>query len=126
MQKSVLPIWKEGTEMQEILVFLFLTVIIFGGASFLMGQAIAETWRPIWQNIVYGMVLVLAERFLASALFKAPFLNYGAILLNAAVIIGFALLAYRLTQVRKMVNQYPWLYERNGLFSWRDKATTAG
>lgn len=110
--------------MQDFLVFLFLTVIIFGGASFLMGQAIAETWRPFWQNIVYGVLLVALERFLAWALFKAPPLNMGAILLNTTIIISFALLAYRLTLVRKMVSQYPWLYERNGLFSWREKAKT--
>ena len=126
MPKSAPPISKGATDMQVFLVFLFLTVIIFGGASFLMGQAIAETWRPIWQNIVYGALLVAVERFLAWALFKAPPFNLGAIILNAAVIIGFALLAYRLTQVRKMVSQYPWLYERAGLFSWRDKATTGG
>jgi branched-chain amino acid transport system ATP-binding protein len=112
--------------MKEVLVFLFLTVIIFGGASFLMGQAIAETWRPVWQNVVYGVLLVAAERFFAWCLFQAPAFNIGGILLNAVVIIGFALLAYRLTQVRKMVSQYPWLYERAGLFSWRDKATTGG
>ena len=126
MPKSALPISKGGTEMREFLVFLFLTVIIFGGAAFLMGQAIAETWRPVWQNVVYGVLLVALERFFASALFQAPAFNVGAILLNAIVIIGFALLAYRLTQVRKMVSQYPWLYERNGLFSWRDKAATGG
>ncbi len=112
--------------MKDFMVFLFLTVIIFGGASFLMGQAIAETWRPLWQNIVYGALLVAVERFLARALFQAPPFNVAAILLNAAVIIGFALLAYRLTQVRKMVSQYPWLYERRGLFSWRDRPTTGG
>lgn len=112
--------------MQDVLVFLFVTVIIFGGASFMMGQAIAETWRPVWQNIVYGLLLVAAERFFAWALFKAPPINIPAILLNTVVIIGFALLAYRLTQVRKMVAQYPWIYERNGLFNWREKATTQG
>jgi hypothetical protein len=110
--------------MQEILLFLFLTVIIFGGASFLMGQAIAETWRPVWQNFVYGALLVIAERFFAWALFKAPFFNIGAMVLNAAVIIGFAMLAYRLTLVRKMVSQYPWLYERSGLFAWRDRTAS--
>jgi branched-chain amino acid transport system ATP-binding protein len=112
--------------MKDFLVFLFLTIIIFGGAAFLMGQAIAETWRPVWQNVVYGALMVAAERFFAWALFKAPPVNVPAIALNACVIIGFALLAYRLTQVRKMVSQYPWLYERSGLFSWRDKPATGG
>ena len=30
-------------------VFFIFTVLIAGGAAFLMGQAIAITWRPIWQ-----------------------------------------------------------------------------
>ena len=112
--------------MQDFFVFLFLTVVLFGGASFMMGQALAETWRPVWHNIVYGVLLVAAERFFAWALFKAPAINIPAILLNAVVIITFALLAYRLTQARKMVAQYPWIYERTGVFTWREKATTQG
>ena len=39
--------------------------------------------------------------------------------MNSAILIGLALLAYRLTLVHKMVSQYPWLYERAGLFSWK-------
>ena len=30
--------------------------------------------------------------------------------------------AYQVTRARWMVTQYPWLYERAGLFSWREKA----
>ncbi len=112
--------------MQSALVFFFLTICIFGGASFLMGQAIAETWRPAWQNVVYGALLVAANRFFAATLFKQPPFDILSILADAIVIIGFALLAYRLTQVRKMVSQYPWLYERNGLFAWREKTATNG
>jgi branched-chain amino acid transport system ATP-binding protein len=35
-------------------------------------------------------------------------------------LIGIALLAYRITQAQKMVAQYPWLYQRTGLLSWRE------
>jgi hypothetical protein len=31
-----------------------------------------------------------------------------------------------MTQARKMVKQYPWLYERSGLFSWRERSVVAG
>lgn len=109
-----------------MLVFIFLTVCIFGGTAFLMGQAIAETWRPLWQNLPYGVLLVIANRYFAWALFKQPPFDLVSILLDAVVIISIALIAYRLTQVRKMVNQYPWIYERAGAFSWREKATTQG
>ncbi|MGH6881306.1 MAG: DUF6867 family protein, partial [Hypericibacter sp.] len=40
---------------ESIPVFIGLTIILFGGASFMMGQALGETWRPAWQNVVYGM-----------------------------------------------------------------------
>jgi multisubunit Na+/H+ antiporter MnhC subunit len=38
---------------------------------------------------------------------------------NTAILIGLALLAYRLTLVHRMVSQYPWVYQRSGLFSWK-------
>ena len=41
-------------------VFIGVTVILFGGAAFLMGQAIGGTWRPAWQNVLYGLLLGLA------------------------------------------------------------------
>ena len=37
--------------------FLGITGILFGGCAFMMGQAIADTWRPGWQNIPYGFLL---------------------------------------------------------------------
>ena len=42
-------------------------------------------------------------------------------LIETAVIIAFSILAFRLTRVRKLVAQYPWLYERSGPFSWKEK-----
>ena len=75
------------------------SIVLFGFAAFLMGQAIADTWRPSWQNVPYGLLLALGNHFIDCALF-----------------------AHRVTLVRKMVRQYPWLYERNGLLSWRERA----
>jgi hypothetical protein len=114
---------------------LALTFILFGGGGFLMGQAIAETWRPWWQILPYGALLAIGNQFLGFALFQGPFFVDSLVstnsqplgravleyLLEAAVIIFFGLLAYRLTQARKMVSQYPWLYERRGLLGWRQK-----
>jgi hypothetical protein len=114
---------------------LALTVIMFGGGGFLMGQALAETWRPWWQTLPYGFLLAIGNQFLGFALFGGPFIvdslaSSGsqplstailAYLFEAAVIILFGLLAFRLNRTRKMVSQYPWLYERRGLFSWKKK-----
>jgi hypothetical protein len=114
---------------------LGLTIIMFGGGGFLMGQAIAETWRPWWQILPYGALLAIANEFLGFALFQGPFIVDSLVsknsqplgwavlvyLFDAAVITAVGLLAYRLTLVRKMAEQYPWLYERVGPFRWREK-----
>ena len=51
--------------------------------------------------------------------FGTAFVGY---LMNVLVIVAAALFAYRITLVRKMASQYPWLYERVGLFGWRSRA----
>jgi Domain of unknown function (DUF6867) len=114
---------------------LALTFFLFGGAAALMGNAIAETWRPWWQNLSYGALLAVGDQFLGFALFKGPFFVDSLVsstaqplvpalleyLLDFVVISIFALFSYRLTKTRKMVSQYPWLYERSGLLTWRAK-----
>src|SRR5579885_2910854 len=114
---------------------LALTVIMFGGGGFLMGQAIAETWRPWWQILPYVALLAVGNPYLGFALFHGPFIvdslfsaNSAPLgiavlqyLIEAAVIVLFALFAFRITRARKMVSQYPWLYERRGLFNWKEK-----
>jgi hypothetical protein len=101
--------------------FFGLTVCLFGFGAWLMGQALANTWRPAWQNVVYGLFLGIGNRFLAFALFGEPPLSVPGFIVNTAVLIGIALLAYRLTRAHKMVVQYPWLYEKASPFSWREK-----
>jgi hypothetical protein len=117
---------------------LALTIVMFGGGGFLMGQALADTWRPWWQILPYSALLALGNNFLGFALFQGAFFVDSLFSKNAkplsealleylfdfAVIIGFALLAFRLTLARKMPAQYPWLYERAGPFGWRAKETT--
>src|SRR5215470_15939880 len=102
-------------DVDTILWFLLRLVIfvLVAGPAALMGNAIAETWRPWWQNVVYGFLLAVGIQFLGYAL-----LMY---LLEAVFISGISLLAYRITKARKMVTQYPWLYERAGLMAWRAK-----
>ena len=99
--------------------------LLFGLAAFLMGQALAETWRPGWQNVGYGLLLALGNRFIDCALFGKEWLSLIHYVVDAIWIIVIALLAYRITLARKMVQQYPWLYERSGLLSWRQRAGNA-
>jgi len=113
---------------ESLPVFIGLTVCLFGGASFLMGQALGETWRPAWQNVTYGLLLTVGERLADNFLFAArivplAFSDLGPIvgyISHAIVLIGIALIAYRLTRARKMVTQYPWLYARVGIFGWKE------
>lgn len=102
-------------------VFIGLTVVIAGGCAFLTGQAIAATWRPYWNVIPYTLLLAATNRFLAYALFQEELLALIPYLVSAAVLWGLGTLGFRLTQVDLMVHQYPWIYERVGLLSWREK-----
>jgi hypothetical protein len=120
----------------SLLAFIGITVILSGIAAFLMGNATAEAWRPWWQNVAYGMLLAFATQFIKFALFDGAFVVESLVstagkplgqavvsyLVDAAVVTGVALVTYRLTLSQKMVRQYPWLYERVGIFSWREKS----
>ena len=124
--------WILGT---TVPVFIGVVVVLGGGTAFLMGQAIAQGWSPWWHNIVYGALLAVAVQFLSYALFDGAFFvaslassqappfgtAISGYLATAVVLVVVALFAYRITLVRKMVVQYPWLYERAGLFGWRSR-----
>jgi len=106
---------------ENIWVFFGLTVILVGGCAFLMGQAIATTWRSYWQILPYSLILGAANRFLAYGLFKEQLLAVIPYLVSIVVVWALASLGYRLTKVDQMIHQYPWLYERAGLLGWREK-----
>ena len=65
----------------SVLGFLGLTLALFAGASWMMGQALALTWRAAWQIVPYAAMLAATDRFLAFALFSndraASFLGIG-------------------------------------------------
>jgi len=103
----------------SIWVFLGLTVIITGGAAAMMGQAIAITWRPFWQVVVYSILLGPADRFLVFALFEGTLLSLSGFVVHTLTVMMIASLAFRIARARNMVNQYPWLYKRSGLFGWQ-------
>jgi len=104
----------------DLLVFLLFTVVFMGGAGFLTGQAIASTWRSVWQLGAYCLILTAFDRFLVYALFQGELLSLSGYVIDWFVIMLIALLGFRVTRSRIMVRQYPWLYERKGLMGWRD------
>ena len=105
----------------SIAVFIGVTVVLAGGASILTGHAIAGTWRPIWQVIFASLGLGLVDRFLVFSLFQGELFSLVGYLADTAVIVVFGIVAYRIAWVRNMVQQYPWLYERAGLWSLRSR-----
>lgn len=101
-------------------VFLVLTVIIMGGAAYMTGHAVAATWRPYWQVLLYAVLLGLTDRFLTFALFEGELLSLSGFVVDTAILTAISLFAFRVTRVGKMVSQYPWLYERDGFLSYRE------
>jgi hypothetical protein len=102
--------------------FLLVTVVMFGAAAWQTGQALAQTWRPYAYVVVYGLMLAAADRLLLVLLFGGSLFALVPYLVAAAVLIGLGTLAFRLTRVRRMVSQYPWIYERDGLLGWRERS----
>jgi hypothetical protein len=102
-------------------VFIGLTVLLFGLTAFLTGQAVAEKWMSAWALVPAAFGLAIGARFLTFALFRGPLLHLPGFLAQFAYLLLVSLVAWRLTLAYKMVSQYPWLYERAGLFGWRQK-----
>jgi branched-chain amino acid transport system ATP-binding protein len=102
--------------------FVLVTLVMFGGAAWQTGQALAQTWRPYWHMVVYGLMLAATDRLLLVLLFGGKLMALVPFLVAAIVLVGLGSFAYRLTQARKMVGQYPWIYERNGLLGWRERS----
>ncbi|OAN52909.1 hypothetical protein A6A04_15225 [Paramagnetospirillum marisnigri] len=101
-------------------VFIGLTLVLFGGCAFMTGQALSASWRPWWHTVPYALLLAAADRFLGFALFGGDLLSLAGFALDGAILVAIALGAWRLTRARRMAEQYPWLVERTGPFTWRD------
>ncbi|MBR9970736.1 DUF6867 family protein [Magnetospirillum sulfuroxidans] len=104
----------------SIPVFIGVTVLFMGGCAFMTGHSVANTWRPLAQVLAYCLLLGAVDRFLVFALFGGPLLSLSAYVLDTALLALIASAAWRATRARRMTLQYPWLYERVGLFGWRE------
>ncbi|MBF0267623.1 MAG: hypothetical protein HQL44_03415 [Alphaproteobacteria bacterium] len=100
-------------------VFLGITVVFAGGCAIMTGHALGRNWRPIWQCLVYAPLLGMGARFLIYALFQGELLSLSGYLIDTILLTIFTLTAYRTALAALMVRQYPWLYERVGVFGWR-------
>ncbi len=102
--------------------FLLVTVLLGGGAAWLAGRAIAQTWRPWWSVVAYMLVLGLAVRFIHYALFDGTLLSPHFYAVDAAVAILLAGLGFRMTRRRQMARQYAFLGPRTSPSAARQDA----
>lgn len=107
--------------------FFVVTVFLGGGAAWLSGRAIAETWRPYRQLLLYMLLLAAGVRFIHFALFEGTLLSLAYYCVDFIILSSLASLGYRRMRVRQMATQYAWLYVRNGLLGWAhmNKAQTS-
>ena len=105
-------------------VFLGVTLCLAGGAAWLMGQTLGANWRPVWQVLLYALLLGLGDRFISYALFDGVLLSASGFVIDTAVIAVIGLIAFRFSRVRAVLRQYPWLFERVGPLAWRARRAT--
>ena len=105
----------------SLLVFIVLTVVLIGGAALLTGRALARAWRPIWQLVLSCLGLGLVDRFFVYALFEGSLMSVSGYILDTLVVMGIGIFSYRIVHVSVVVRQYPWLFDRSSLFSYRSR-----
>jgi hypothetical protein len=103
-------------------VFIGLTFVLFGGAAFMTGQALGNSWSTAHKAVPYALLLSAGERFISYALFDGTLLSLSGFLIAFVILLAIELVAFQATKASKMVSQYPWLYQRVGPFSWRERS----
>jgi hypothetical protein len=100
---------------------VMVTGLIGGGAAFLAGRAIAQTWRPFWHLLIYMAMLGGGVRFVHFALFEDALFSPASYLIDTLYLVIVGALAWRLARAGQMATQYYWLYERTGPLTWRER-----
>lgn len=110
----------------SIPVYIGVVCIMMGFCAYMTGQALANAWNPVWLLVFYLLLLSFASRFMVFALFpeqlyEGDIYSVSGQIADFIVLLVFGLFSFFVTRSRKMVSQYPWLYERAGLFGWRQR-----
>lgn len=109
-------------EEPTIWLFLLVTVVMGGWLAWMAGRAIALTWRPTWQLVLYMLVLGLFVRFIHFALFEATLLTVHYYVVDTILLVAFGYAGWRYTRAKQMTRQYHWLFEPAGPFGWKPRA----
>lgn len=127
-------------------VFLLMTLVLGGAAGVATGRALAKTWRPYWQILLYMIPLAGAVQFLHYALFGEPFLalqyydslrqrgvrdpvrlfgeavlSLRYLLVTYMVVAASASIGFRRMRGLQMITQYRFAFEPAGPLGWRAK-----
>ena len=108
-------------EDESLGIFVLITVVLGGGAALLAGRAIAATWRPWWQVVIYMLILGGAVRFIHFALFGGTLVSPRYYAVDSVVCLIAGLLGFRAARVAQMVRQYRWINVADGPLRWRRK-----
>lgn len=102
-------------------IFVLVTIVLGGGASWLAGRAVATTWRPWWQVVFYMLILGAAVRFIHFSLFGGTLLSLHYYAIDSAVCVAAGVFGFRVARATQMVTQYRWINAPNGVVGWRRK-----
>ena len=86
--------------------FIFVTVILGGGAAYLTGRAIALSWMANEQLAIYLVLLTAATRFIHFALFDGTLIAPWYFLVDLVVLLAIGFLGKTITRSRQMAAQY--------------------
>jgi hypothetical protein len=86
--------------------FLFVTVILAGGAAYMTGRAVAQSWLTVGVLAVYIVLLTVATRFIHFALFSGSLLTVQYFIVDLIVLLAIAFTGMRVTRRRQMAHQY--------------------
>ncbi len=101
------PIW-EVTAWE----FVFVTVILAGGAAYMTGRAVALSWLSNRQLVVYLVLLTAAARFIHFALFQGTLISPWYFCVDLVVILVFGFAGKSVTRSYQMATQYGFLAKR--------------
>jgi len=106
-------------EEDSLWTFILVTLILGGGAAWLSGRAIAQTWRPLWQVYFYSLILGCVVRFIHFSLFGGTLLSGYYYLVDTILLMIFGSLGFRAARVAQMLTQYRWINVPDGPLRWR-------
>jgi hypothetical protein len=105
----------------DLISYLFITIVLGGGAAYLTGRAVALTWRPEPHLVVYLAGLTFAVRFIHYALFGGTLLSVQYAILDFVVLLAFGWVGFKVSRTSQMAGQYSWLYERKSPMTWQER-----